>query len=780
MTNHRRRVTASLLCLATAALGTVALSAPGSQVHAATVPVGFTDSPVASFSAPTTVQWLPDDRLVVLEKSGTVKVSQAGGAWRDAIDLDVCTESERGLLGIAADPAMLSNGYVYVFYTRSAGGTCVNRVSRFTMVGTTILPGSERVLLDNIASTGGNHNGGDLDVGSDGYLYVAIGDSGADPRGNSGSAGGNDAAQDRSILNGKIVRVTLDGSPAPGNPFTGAGTTRCAFAGLTAAPNAVCQEIYAYGLRNPYRIAFDRNGDSDRFFINDVGQSSREEVDEGARGANYGWPVNEGQCRQGDNPPCTPAPGYTGPVTDYGRSYGSYVTGGAFVPNGLWPEQYDGGYLFGDGGSGNIWLREADGSVDYDNPFITDVGGLTDMTFGFDTNGNAVLYYVTIGGELRAVTAPPSNSPSTERMAFHPLTPERAYDTEDGTGVVAGKVFNGSTRAIDLDVPAGARAALVNLTIADTSGPGYLRTWVGGGARPDTSSVNADAPGGFVANAVVVPLDDAGRFVVEAATTARVVVDLMGYFSIDGATDAGRLVALDPERVVDTREAAGVGNAFTRTGDEMTFYPWGVGGSPSGAPAEAVVVSIGAIAASGPGGFVGAYPAGSAYAGTSNVNVLAGDVRANTVVVPLGDDSGVSLELLNVDDVVIDLVGYFTADGAPTSNAGQFRFVAPERIVDTRDALGMRPLGARNPRTVDTGAAGSAILQNVTVTETSAAGWLATYPGGTATPDISTLNFVGPNQTRAVLAFTKVSSGDVTYESLVPTDVVVDLVGIFT
>jgi glucose/arabinose dehydrogenase len=786
---HRPR---RAVLVATAALtATAALAVPApTPASAASVPPGFTSEAVASFGSLTTVEWLPGDRLVVLQKGGELRVSQAGGPWTTALDLSVCTQSERGLLGIAADPAFLVNGFVYLYYTRPAGGTCVNRVSRFTMSGTTISPSTEFVLLDNIASTGGNHNGGGMEIGGDGLLYIGIGDAGSDPRGNSGSGGGNDAAQDLSLLNGKIVRITLTGDPAPGNPFGGAGTGPCRFAGTSAPPSIRCQEIYAWGLRNPYRIAFDRNRDDDRFFINDVGQNTREEVNLGIRGADYGWPDREGQCPQGQNPPCPgPPAGVTDPLTDYPRSQGTFITAGAVVPDGVWPAQYDGAYLFADGGSGRIWLRATNGSVDYGAPFATDAFGVTDMAFGFDATGRAVLYYVTSNGAVRAIrstTAPAT--PAAGQLAFIPnATPIRVYDTEAGVGVTPGRMYNGTTRLIDLQVPGGAAGALVNVTIADSAGGGFLRTWIPRGLRPGTSTVNADQAGGFVANAAIVAVDADGQIVLEAATTARVVVDVMGHF-VPAATavDDGRFVALDPERVLDTREPASDPsdpdgrNVFERSGDTITFAPFGTVGAPVGEPADAVVLSVGAIADPAAGGFVGAYNPGVGYEGTSNVNVLGGDVRANTVVVQLDADGRVGLEALNVDHVVVDLVGYFTADGASTSTGGLFSFATPERLVDTRSSLGFGPLGARSPATLATGRSGSAIVQNVTVTETSAAGWLATYPAGATTPDISTVNFIAPDQTRAVLALTKTDAGSVSYESLVPTDVVVDIVGTFS
>ena len=350
-------------------LSAVAVSV-ASPAAAASVPPGFADSAVASFSRPTAVEWLPDSRIVVLEQDGRLRVGGPTGGFSTAIDIGVCggSSGERGLLGFTHDPAFQSNGFVYVYYTHSAPGLpggCANRVSRFTLSGPTIDPASEVVFLDNISSRGGNHNGGNVEIGSDGFLYVSVGDAGIDPR---SDAGINDAAQDLSLLNGKILRITLDGHPAPGNPLTGPDSAPCAMLGISAPRSTQCQEIFAWGLRNPYRFAFDRNDGSDRFFINDVGQSTLEEVDLGILGANYGWPEREGSCPRGDAPPCPPpaaGSGFTQPLTDYGRSLGTVITGGAFIPNGLWPEAYDGAYFFGDAGSGDIWVRFPNGSVDY-------------------------------------------------------------------------------------------------------------------------------------------------------------------------------------------------------------------------------------------------------------------------------------------------------------------------------------------------------------------------------------------------------------------------------
>jgi glucose/arabinose dehydrogenase len=782
------------------ALGVPLVAVAGvSTVEAASVPPGFADSAVAAFSRPTAIDWLPSSRIVVLEQDGRVRLGDPNGAFTTAIDLNVCggTSGERGLLGFAHDPGFLSNGYVYLYYTHSASqlpGGCANRVSRFTLSGSTIDPASEVILLDNISSRGGNHNGGNLEIGSDGFLYVSVGDAGVNPR---TGASPNLAAQDLSLFNGKILRITLDGHPAPGNPLTGPNSAPCASAGISAPQSTQCQEIFAWGLRNPYRFAFDRNDGSDRFFINDVGQSTLEEVDQGALGANYGWPEREGSCAQGGLPPCAgpdPSKGYTQPLTDYGRSDGQVITGGAFIPNGLWPEAYDGAYFFGDGGSGDIWVRFADGSVNYAAPFATGASGLSDMTFGFDANGRMVLYYVGIGNGLRKVTpTTPAASSARNNLKMIPITPFRAYDTgptQPAIGVVAGKVFNGTTRRVELHPPAGTAAALVNVTYDDNAGAGFVRLWGTQALRPPTSSLNADAPGTIGANAAIVPLDSNGRFMLESAMTSRIIVDVMAWFeNTSGPVTAGRFVALTPQRLVDTRLPAGgtmesgSDNPYTRPGGDIEFDADGRLGVPADGTASAVVLSIGAIAGPGPAGFAGAFPTGSTWSTTSNINVVGADIRANLVVVPFGVNGHVSIKTLDIADAVVDVLGYITSASAPASTSGRYSSIDSVRVVDTRVPTGFTRLDASTISSVAIPNAGnaSAVVQNVTVTGTTGPGWIATFPESATPPLVSNQNYVAANQIRAALAFTSLpASKTVSYRSLVPTDLVVDVVGTFS
>jgi Glucose / Sorbosone dehydrogenase len=152
----------------------------------------------------------------------------------------------------------------------------VEGVSRFTLPDTNVIdPASELVLIDNALNFASNHNGGDVRFGTDGYLYASIGDGGCDYAGDSGCGGSNDASGDRNILNGKIVRIAKDGSLPPDNPFLGAGTARCNTGPVAAG--TICQETYLWGLRNPFRFAFQPG--TGRLHVNDVGQGAWEGIE---------------------------------------------------------------------------------------------------------------------------------------------------------------------------------------------------------------------------------------------------------------------------------------------------------------------------------------------------------------------------------------------------------------------------------------------------------------------------------------------------------------------
>jgi glucose/arabinose dehydrogenase len=400
------------------------LLAYGTVARGATLPPNFTDSLVTNIPSPTDLAFTPDGRMLITTQGGQLRVIKGGAMQPITLDISgkVCSDFERGLLGVSVDPAFASNRYIYVYYTFKKNGGCernsanspVNRVSRFTLPDSNVIdPASELVLIDNIHSPNGNHNAGDLDFGKDGFLYVSVGDGGCDYAGDSGCAGANDSAKDMHVMVGKMLRITNTGAIPSTNPHRGSDSARCNVTGSTDKGKK-CQEIFSTGLRNPFRIAFDPNASGTRFFINDVGQNAWEEINEGKAGADYGWNTREGNCVNGSTSNCgAPPAGLTNPVHAYNRSAGcASITGGAFVPNNAWPSEFNNSYLFADYVCGKIFKLTPNGSGGYTaSDFITGLGNSSAvaMTFGPSEGGQA-LYYTTYagGGQVRRVTAPGS------------------------------------------------------------------------------------------------------------------------------------------------------------------------------------------------------------------------------------------------------------------------------------------------------------------------------------------------------------------------------------
>lgn len=400
----------------------------------AVTPAGFADTVIASVTSPTGLAFTPDGRLLITLQGGTLRIVQNGTLLTtSAITLTptLCTNSERGLLGVAVDPAFTSNGFIYLYYTFNKSGVCeqnttrspVNRVSRFVLPATNVISGStERILIDNIPSPNGNHNGGDLHFGKDGYLYVSIGDGGCDYLGDSGCAGTNNASRDQNVLLGKLLRITRDGGIPSDNPFQGTGTARCNVTGRTTA-GLRCQETYAWGFRNPFRFATDPNATNTRIFVNDVGQSRWEEIDLLTAGADYGWNVREGFCANGSTSSCGPQPaGMTNPIYAYGHGSGcTSITGGAFVPRGIWPSTYDGVYLFADYVCGTIFTLkpQANGSW-LQSAWVTQLGGnsATAMIFG-PYGSTQALYYTSYanGGQVHRIAYSGNRTPTAVASA---------------------------------------------------------------------------------------------------------------------------------------------------------------------------------------------------------------------------------------------------------------------------------------------------------------------------------------------------------------------------
>ncbi|MEM9000098.1 MAG: PQQ-dependent sugar dehydrogenase [Bacteroidota bacterium] len=338
--------------------------------------------PNLSFDRPLDFQSPDDgtDRVFVVEQGGTIQVFQNDATIAETtVFLDIgssiaTTANEQGLLGLAFHPDFETNGYFYINYNPSE---TLSVISRFTVddpSSNTANVASEQVLLQ-IPQPFNNHNGGQLAFGPDGYLYISSGDggSGGDPQGN---------AQNLGNLLGTILRIDVDnvdfglqyGIPTD-NPFVD--------------DSGALNEIYAYGLRNPWRMAFDSV--TGVLWTGDVGQNEREEINTIVSGGNYGWNFFEGtDCFTGD---CDTT-GLIAPIYEYDQSNGDRSVTGGVVYRGVVTTSLIGRYIYADFVSGRIWALQTDGGM---NQFLVD-SNLNISSFGTDQDNE--LYLCAFDGNI--------------------------------------------------------------------------------------------------------------------------------------------------------------------------------------------------------------------------------------------------------------------------------------------------------------------------------------------------------------------------------------------
>jgi glucose/arabinose dehydrogenase len=320
-----------------------------------------------SFASPVALKQAPNDgsRWFLVEQGGRIRAfdnDPDADTAEDFVDLRgrVHESGEAGLLGMAFHPDFSLNGRVYLNFSELVGGAVRSVTAEFTSAdgGQTLAPASERVLL-TVTKPASNHNGGNLEFGPDGFLYIGLGDGGG-----SGDPDGN--AQNPQRLLGKMLRIDVDSRPggAPygipsgpgGNPFS--ANPLCNVDGTGAQD---CPEIFALGLRNPWRWSFDRQGGG--LWAGDVGQGSWEEIDLIELGGNYGWDIREGAHCFEPASGC-PTAGLVDPLAEYGRDFGFSITGG-YVYRGGQATAVAGRYLFGDFG-GAIGSLAPDGAGGFD------------------------------------------------------------------------------------------------------------------------------------------------------------------------------------------------------------------------------------------------------------------------------------------------------------------------------------------------------------------------------------------------------------------------------
>ncbi|WMJ73934.1 PQQ-dependent sugar dehydrogenase [Cytophagaceae bacterium ABcell3] len=307
-------------------------------------------------------------RLFILEKPGTIKVYD-GNTVNEFLDITeqvYIDHTEMGLLGIAFHPNFDENGYFFLNYTAEEGNEKITRISRFTAADDrqSGMKDSEKVLLE-YEQPMGNHNGGALIFGDDGYLYIANGDGG-------GAGDPEENAQDLMAYKGKILRIDVDkGDPyaiPEDNPFVGEENVR--------------EEIFAYGLRNPWKITQDRQ--TGEIWIADVGQDHLEVINRLEKGGNYGWPVMEGTMCFPPGTECEPLG--IEPLYEYSIQDDNCSIIGGYVYRGTEMEDLQGNYIFADYCSGNIWALQED-EDEVTSELLHTVDYMI-STFGEDEDGN--------------------------------------------------------------------------------------------------------------------------------------------------------------------------------------------------------------------------------------------------------------------------------------------------------------------------------------------------------------------------------------------------------
>lgn len=348
---------------------------------------------VQGLSQPAAIRHAGDERLFIVERAGRIRILDGDGQLSPTPFLNIDPRvspatGERGLLGLAFHPNYAANGYFFVNYINNNGNTHISRFQVSSGNPDQADPDSELVLMA-INQPYGNHNGGDIHFGPDGYLYIGMGDggSGGDPQ---------NFSQNRTSLLGKMLRIDVDnGSPysiPEDNPF--------------AMDDFTLDEIWAIGLRNPWRFSFDREtGD---MWMGDVGQNAWEEVSfqpaNSSGGENYGW-----RCYEGFQPfntnGCGPASEYTDPVYVYstGSAEGCSITGGFVYRGSAYPSLY-GRYIYSDFCSGRIWSLQRGPAGDWENVLLHNGPSGQYATFGEDQDGE--LYIAELGnGRVHRLTA---------------------------------------------------------------------------------------------------------------------------------------------------------------------------------------------------------------------------------------------------------------------------------------------------------------------------------------------------------------------------------------
>jgi hypothetical protein len=438
--------------------------------------------------------------------------------------------------------------------------------------------------------------------------------------------------------------------------------------------------------------------------------------------------------------------------------------------------------------------------------------GATDTSFG--ANGFATLPGMTIdgftllgSGDIVAWGNPLGNPaalalgridgsfgtalqpPTVATTKFVPVPPTRILDTREGLGAPAAAVVAGGQ--IDLQIAgmagiplAGVSAVTLNVTATQSAAAGHVSVFPAGTRRPTVSSLNLEAAGQTVANLVTVKVGANGNVTLFTAGGAELIADITGYYTPVTSSTDGRMQTSDPERILDTRIGLGAAPAKLVAGDQIDVQISGRG-PVAASNVAAVVLNLTGDQATADG-FVSVWPSGTARPVVSNLNLLAGETRANLVVVPVGADGRVSLFTSGGAHLIADVAGWFTDSTAPDSSAGLFVPINPTRVLDSRQeptaptVAGSSMTRRIGSSTVVPPEATVAVAANVTVTESGGPGFVTAWPAGTTRPLVSNLNTVRDNQTVANAAIVPLGFDDLALYTQSGAQLIVDINGWYT
>jgi hypothetical protein len=563
-------------------------------------------------------------------------------------------------------------------------------------------------------------------------------------------------------LLGKILRINSNGTIPTDNPFfnTASGVNRA---------------IWALGLRNPFSFGFQPG--TGRMLINDVGEASWEEINDGIAGSNYGWPATEGQ---------TTDPRFRSPLFAYAHG-GTSTTGCAIVGSAFYnpatlrfPAEYTGTYFFADLCSG--WIRRFSLANNTVADFASGISNPVDLAVTSDGS----LYYLARGtGALYRVQYTATQPPVG--LGFVPLTPCRVVDTRNSTGPFGGPAVAGGTSR-DFPVPSGvcgvpptAQAYSFNVAVVPRGFLGYLSIWPAGVPKPVVSTLNS-LDGRIKAVGAIVPAGAGGSVSVYATNTTDVVLDINGYFVPGATAGAAGFFPVTPCRVLDTRGPTGPLAGPALAGGVTRSLP--ILSSACNLPSSAQAYSLNfTVVPRGTLGFLAAWPGGQSQPPVSVLNAPTGTVTANHAIVPAGVSGSINVIATHDTDLVIDVNGYFSSVGG---GGHSFFALHPCRAVDTRftpGPLGAPSLSGQRNFNISSSHCGipvdaDAISLNATVVPHGFLGFLTLWPAGVTWPGVSTLNSLdGTIVSNGALV--PATGGTITALSTHTTDLILDVNGYF-